>query len=149
MVRKDGEDRSTSRELLQLPGPTTPYQGSHRAMGKFHCECGNEWISGHSWANTHQTCQGCEAEVYPIHQWKLKRGTKKANSKAHDQVRCGKCKEIGGNCVNLKKKAYKCPKCGNEWANNSKKTIQKCYKCSHPSCHPVTVGTRRYPAHIP
>lgn len=52
----------------------TPYQGKNRAFGSFRCNyCLRHWYSGNSWANHYQVCKGCNREVYPYRQIKLKK----------------------------------------------------------------------------
>jgi hypothetical protein len=44
----------------------TPYQGRKRCFGEFKCpKCKRKWMSGNSWANTHQDCIKCHINVYP------------------------------------------------------------------------------------
>jgi RNase P subunit RPR2 len=79
----------------------TPYQGrNHSAAGIFEChECGNEWFSAYTWANTPQGCLNCHTFVYPIHQWRLKRNKKSKNVKKHIQSLCGKCQFHEKSCA--------------------------------------------------
>ena len=79
----------------------TPYQGKHRTYGKFKCpDCGRNWESGNSWANTGQKCEHCVTKwVYPYKQTKLEKSKNKSDPwKEHPQDKCQKCKKLGGPC---------------------------------------------------
>ena len=83
----------------------TPYQGRlHSAAGIFDChECGNEWYSAYTWANTPQACLNCATFAYPIHQWRLKKKStkikKNVERKKHIQSLCGKCQFHEKSCT--------------------------------------------------
>jgi hypothetical protein len=82
----------------------TPYQGRlHSAAGIFDChECGNEWFSAYTWANTPQACLNCHIFIYPIRQWRLKKSKKKKEKnivKKHIQSLCGKCQFYEKSCA--------------------------------------------------
>ncbi|KAL7633844.1 UNVERIFIED_CONTAM: hypothetical protein RMT77_015800 [Armadillidium vulgare] len=79
----------------------TPYQGKRRSFGWFRCaKCKKDWSSAYSWANTHQQCKTCLAEIYPYRQAKLKRSNEKKDDRPPHQVNlCGKCKALGKPCT--------------------------------------------------
>jgi len=43
----------------------TPYQGTKRCLGEYHCACGLRWRSASSSSNRSQRCRECAAEVFP------------------------------------------------------------------------------------
>lgn len=80
----------------------TPYQGRKRCFGEFKCpKCKRKWMSGNSWANTHQDCIKCHINVYPHKQRPLEKpdGLDVSDqSKVHPQHLCQKCRELGFYC---------------------------------------------------
>lgn len=83
------------------PGQLTPYQGTRRAFGYFHCvPCDVEWASANTWANKGQDCLTCLKNTYPYRQAKLLKGGKKDKDKPHPQAHCQMCKELKECCKN-------------------------------------------------
>lgn len=95
--RKQSSKRAAHRTGLGL----TPYQGPHRCFGYFKCEeCGRDWASGNSWADTGQQCQVCGVMVYPWKQQRLEKDEQGIidTSKHHPQELCEKCQQLGYYC---------------------------------------------------
>jgi hypothetical protein len=75
----------------------TPYQGRNRAVGTFSCDCGHEWKSLYTWANTPQACMFCSKFVYPYEQCEVV-DKKKDN---HIQNLCGRCCRMEKSCESI------------------------------------------------
>lgn len=57
------------RVCFDCQSTTTPYQGHGRCFGEYRCDgCNRTWMSGYSWKNTGQKCQGCNKIIYPFKQ---------------------------------------------------------------------------------
>ncbi|KAB7502742.1 Zinc finger CCHC domain-containing protein 24 [Armadillidium nasatum] len=111
--KKDNKDTSSitldiSKLSLDDKPKLTPYQGVQNAK--------KDWSSAYSWANTHQQCKTCLAEIYPYRQAKLKPSADKKeyrpphqdklepgkgdidSTTPHRMNLCEKCKELGYFC---------------------------------------------------
>jgi len=75
----------------------TPYQGRNRAFGEFSCQCGHEWKSLYTWANTPQACMFCNKFVYPYEQYEVTNDTKYKKDN-HIQKLCGRCCRMTTSC---------------------------------------------------
>ncbi|KAK7083794.1 hypothetical protein SK128_017131 [Halocaridina rubra] len=100
--RKKGQQSDTDTIKREVnPNKKTPYQGSRRACGRFHCdECDREWFSPHSWANCYQKCKECNGQVYPYVQFPLEKCKRtKTKIPPHPSDLCQKCLKLGYLCV--------------------------------------------------
>ncbi len=85
----------------------TPYQGTKRCFGEYHCDrCSRTWMSGNSWADCGQKCERCNVLVYPCKQRPLEKpdglDEKIDRNKPHPQALCGKCMQLGRYCRTLR-----------------------------------------------
>lgn len=97
--KKDKKNRFI--RIFDNPDQLTPYQGTRRAFGHFHClHCDVEWASANTWANKGQDCLTCLNNTYPYRQTKLLKGGKRDKDKPHPQAHCEMCKELKEVCKN-------------------------------------------------
>ncbi|KAK7006494.1 hypothetical protein SK128_005597 [Halocaridina rubra] len=98
--RGQHSDTGTTRKEVN-PTKKTPYQGSRRACGRFHCdECDREWFSPNSWANCYQRCRECNGQVYPNAQFPLEKCKRSKNIiSSHLSDLCQMCQKQGYQCA--------------------------------------------------